>query len=820
MGVSLTDILLLGKATSEHAHTKGLRILGKRKLFWGTLGRVIEVIVKGVPPLVLPDAIEGDIVSLKAFGGTEQRNLPEGYTELEYIESTGTQYIDTGVSGNATIKITAQASVIKGSSQALLSSTSGASGGTWFGEFTTNQKWGIGTDSGLTTLAPTTKITAEITFNGSGCSGTVNGESITRSATVTQGTWTIMATDALAYPFSGKVWGVQITQGGTLVRNMIPCKNASNVVGMYDTVNDVFYQNAGTGDFVAGNAVSPIPSAPVDIWCNNGVLKARHQSGLPLDCVLVDGVTNTQVGGTNGYINTGIVADVDDMEFDVVAKWVYPGSVSWYVLQSRSGGTQPIYGISGSQNGNTIIGSFSGTNVSSPTIVRQQNHTYHVNLKCKNGNMTLFVEDLTDNTSETTTGTYTFIAASSNIGLFSNITGGGTLTTGTTYVKSAYIKKSGVKVMDYMSCTQNTVAGFYDFVATDFVGATSGGMAANPVASDPTEIYTDGTVETINVHGKNLFNGVFDDGWGISSANGKITSSAGRKSFYIPVKAGQTYTISRSAVGESSYWYYGTYQNEPYAAGQSCVSFGNMGSSAIKYSITIPNDANYLAIFFGAGTSPNTQAEKGSTATDYQPYFDGGTATCEDLLSVGDNTDEQEVVGGNVTRKVGVKVLDGTEEWYNVTSYVNSIYGLVVADGILDSNKLVYSTHYTGTTASNANMENYTIKAVHASVLAPNKVSVYVKDTTVGSLANFKQWLADQYAAGTPVIVVYPLATSTTETVTGQPMSTTQGDNTAEITQASVSGLELEVTYMAGVVLTVEEVEDAQLSPDVEVTIQ
>ena len=51
-------------------------------------------------------------------------------------------------------------------------------------------------------------------------------------------------------------------------------------------------------------------------------------------------------------------------------------------------------------------------------------------------------------------------------------------------------------------------------------------------------------------------------------------------------------------------------------------------------------------------------------------------------------------------------------------------------------------------------------------------------------------------------------------------MQTATGDNTAEITQAGMSGLELEVTYMAGVTLTVEEVEDAQLSPDVEVTIQ
>ena len=59
----------------------------------------------------------------------------------------------------------------------------------------------------------------------------------------------------------------------------------------------------------------------------------------------------------------------------------------------------------------------------------------------------------------------------------------------------------------------------------------------------------------------------------------------------------------------------------------------------------------------------------------------------------------------------------------------------------------------------------------------------------------FKAYLADQYAAGTPVIIIYPLATPTTESVTGQHLQVAQGDNTLEITQASLTGLELEAGY-------------------------
>lgn len=35
----------------------------------------------------------------------QERLLPEGYTQLEYIESTGTQYIDTGINSDSTLKL-------------------------------------------------------------------------------------------------------------------------------------------------------------------------------------------------------------------------------------------------------------------------------------------------------------------------------------------------------------------------------------------------------------------------------------------------------------------------------------------------------------------------------------------------------------------------------------------------------------------------------------------------------------------------------------------------------------------------------------------
>ena len=83
------------------------------------------------------------------------------------------------------------------------------------------------------------------------------------------------------------------------------------------------------------------------------------------------------------------------------------------------------------------------------------------------------------------------------------------------------------------------------------------------------------------------------------------------------------------------------------------------------------------------------------------------------------------------------------------------------------------------------------------SVSAGNTTTIRVKVSNILATNStaWKQWLSDQYLAGTPVIIVYPLAEDETETVTGQTLQVKQGSNTIEITQASISGLTLEAKY-------------------------
>ena len=198
----------------------------------------------------------------------------------------------------------------------------------------------------------------------------------------------------------------------------------------------------------------------------------------------------------------------------------------------------------------------------------------------------------------------------------------------------------------------------------------------------------------------------------------------------------------------------------------------------------------------------NAQLELGSTATTYEPYFNGGTATCQPLLSVGTYKDLQNITSGSVTRNVGIKVLTGSENWIdtNATSAYINLSGQA-------TNKPCLCTHFT-TTADATNGR-----------VSLTSVFRYYYGTLIQNLSEWKQFLAQQYNAGTPVIVVYPLATGTTSSVTAQTLTLAKGTNIVSA-EGSVDNLELEVSYKAAVTVTVEEIEAVQLDENVVVTIE
>ena len=190
-------------------------------------------------------------------------SLPSGYRKLEYIQSSGTQYIDTGLKPKHNTRVVMDLQLL---------STAGIPYvfGTWAGGMNNcfsvywwtdvHNSWGVDYGTQRSAIAQTNwskRLTVDLNQN----VVTVDGVSYTLTTTTFTATNNLFllalnnGNSALDYTV-GKVYGCKIYDNGRLVRDFIPCKNASGVIGLWDDVNSVFYQNAGTGTFTAGPAVN------------------------------------------------------------------------------------------------------------------------------------------------------------------------------------------------------------------------------------------------------------------------------------------------------------------------------------------------------------------------------------------------------------------------------------------------------------------------------------------------------------------------------------------------------------------------------------
>ena len=197
--------------------------------------------------------------------------LPSGYTQLEYIQSSGTQYINTGFvpSPDTRAVIDAQITAQTAASAAYLGERSG-SGGT---DKTAYELWSMSTGANVSSdffgnrVSKTmSTIGTRVLIDKNKASVTINGSTVTNSAaagTATLPIFLLASNDkgTAAYGIAAKLYACQLYDNGALVRDFVPCKNASGAVGLYDTVGAQFYANAGTGTFTAGPEIIPDPPA-------------------------------------------------------------------------------------------------------------------------------------------------------------------------------------------------------------------------------------------------------------------------------------------------------------------------------------------------------------------------------------------------------------------------------------------------------------------------------------------------------------------------------------------------------------------------------
>ena len=210
--------------------------------------------------------------------------LPSGYTELEYIQSSGTQYIDTGFKPNQDTRVVTKFDMLQ--TDTAWRKLWGSGSGSYNLDFAL---WNDGTTKLQSYYGTKTNNAVPITGMSLDVDANKNiwkysGETITFdknnfTCAYSMYIFNVNKDDNPAYlPGMMKLYLFKIYNNDVLVRDFIPCKNPSGTVGLYDSVNNQFYQNAGTGTFIAGPEIPSIEDKGGPFWRFMGHQQAQATS--------------------------------------------------------------------------------------------------------------------------------------------------------------------------------------------------------------------------------------------------------------------------------------------------------------------------------------------------------------------------------------------------------------------------------------------------------------------------------------------------------------------------------------------------------------
>lgn len=213
-------------------------------------------------------------------------NYP-GVTYYEYLKATGTQYINSGISGVDGMDIKFQ---FDSSGSDIVVAGGRQDNGTAV-------RLGIIHYSSYIHCMCSGNSAKNITFNTNintikykGNTITINGDTSTITPSSTGTKICYIFWDGYKNKFNGKIFYCKLYKQGALVRNYVPCKYEGEY-GLWDLVENKFYKNDGTGSFEVGEISSANGMSPKYI-------KAAKPTGIQFyDYIYSDG---------NARINTGI----------------------------------------------------------------------------------------------------------------------------------------------------------------------------------------------------------------------------------------------------------------------------------------------------------------------------------------------------------------------------------------------------------------------------------------------------------------------------------------------------------------------------------
>ena len=180
-----------------------------------------------------------------------------GINYVEWIESSGTQYINTGFKANNNTRVVMDFTYKAGDVVFGAYDTNGADG---YGIQYAGAKWYYyyGTGSAYTSSAASAGTRYRFDCNKNVVS--MNGAVIhTATANTFQGDnplllFAIQNAGNPGFYTSLTLYSCQIYDNGMLIRDFRPCYDPGGVACLYDKVSKTYFYNSGSGSFAAGGA--------------------------------------------------------------------------------------------------------------------------------------------------------------------------------------------------------------------------------------------------------------------------------------------------------------------------------------------------------------------------------------------------------------------------------------------------------------------------------------------------------------------------------------------------------------------------------------
>lgn len=232
--------------------------------------------------------------------------LPTGYTRLQFIQSSGTQYINTGYTMTSDVVeygITVYGRFGNGASL-FGSEYSGSNtkySGVPYGSSAAGPNIFIGSSGGiLSSTFESALWNKYIVKTTSATNGTVTLNGEITSFTYASGIQKNLAIYVFAnnkdntavQKASMKVKSFYIKDNNVLVRNLVPARRESDsAIGMFDILNSVFYPNAGTDTFIAGEVAPETTGITIRFTNDSGYITSSALSGYQTTSNLVTSVS-------------------------------------------------------------------------------------------------------------------------------------------------------------------------------------------------------------------------------------------------------------------------------------------------------------------------------------------------------------------------------------------------------------------------------------------------------------------------------------------------------------------------------------------------